>query len=87
MTRVLETVGLSVDVITCATSILAAAISCLSVLPLLSLPMQPIIWVIIPKPLKLAATFAAPPARSSEWLSSTTGTGASGEMRFTLPIK
>ena len=87
MTLVLQMVGLCLECITCLVSTPEFAMICLSVIPVASSPTQPMICVLKPKPLKLAATFAAPPARSSDSLSSTTGTGASGEMRFTLPIK
>ena len=52
-----------------------------------SSPTQPAMRVVMPKFARLAATLAAPPALSFCCFNKTTGTGASGEMRCTSPIK
>ena len=84
--RVLAIVGRALQAIKLALTPLAL-IRLLNVFASASTPTQPTKRVLMPNNAKLAATLAAPPARDSSLLISTTGTGASGEIRPTSPIK
>ena len=53
--------------------------------PELSFPTTLMIVVAAPSEAVLMATFPAPPIRFSDFLTATTGTGASGEIRSTTP--
>ena len=55
--------------------------------PCLSLPITEQSTTSAPSDLILRATLAAPPSILSRFLSVTTGTGASGEIRSTLPMR
>ena len=58
----------------------------MSLSPEKSSPITPQIIGFAPKASRFRATFPAPPIRASSFSRETIGTGASGLMRFTLPI-
>ena len=58
----------------------------LSISPPKSDPTTEIITGLASKAAKLTATLPAPPATKNSFFTSTTGTGASGEMRLTDPL-
>ena len=64
---------------------LTAANKFCQVSPELSCPTTLMIVVAAPSEAVLMATFPAPPIRFSDFLTATTGTGASGEIRSTTP--
>ena len=66
-------------------SILLFSIKLSNIVPSLSSPTIPNNETCIPNLLKLIATFAAPPGRSSVFFTLMTGTGASGEIRSVSP--
>ena len=51
-----------------------------------SCPVMPTISTPTPRLARLAATLAAPPGTERSAVTRITGTGASGEMRFTSPV-
>ena len=75
---------LLVKIIPCVES-LDSIISSLNNIPLFPVPITEHKIGSAPRAFKLSATFAAPPNLFSCFFISTTGTGASGDMRFISP--
>ncbi len=85
MTRALEMVG-TVRLTSRGAQFTPSSLSrARSVSAWVSQPTRPMIEMCFVNGATLRATLAAPPGYQVSWLTSTTGTGASGEMRRTLP--
>src|SRR3990172_7017184 len=85
MTLVFTEVGLPSSTITPSEDIPFNLSSWISFLPISSLPTTPHTKTFPPRLWILFTTFAAPPSMKLSELTSTTGTGASGDIRLTFP--
>src|SRR5208337_290674 len=85
MTLVLTVVGLPACTTSPLLSIFCSAKSFLIFSPIRSSPIKPASKTRPPRLWMLCTTLAAPPSRRFSLVTATTGTGASGEMRETVP--